>query len=391
MKRNYYTLLRAFALSLTGLFGLAACDSTHLEETTPASPYSVSLAQIQVAARHEVTGQPAGAASGKEVESITAVPDKGEPDYYVINYRGGGFRLLAGDRRVEPLLAYSETGIFRTAGPHPDALEDWLKETEQNLHKLKQRSDLTIPATVATQWKVFLTNKLSDQTDQPRPPADECNGGSTQTFGPLLTTQWGQGCGYNDFVPTGSYSCGHMPTGCVATAVAQVMYFHRAPATAFDWANMAANTPTSSTATLMANIGSAVGMNYNDTGSSATSGAALNALRYTYGYQSGNLAAYNRGTLRNSLYLRRPVILLGDNGAVGHAWVCDGLQDTSIIDCETGSGASFSMYHMNWGWNEMWSSNNYNGYYSENNWTVTRSDGTFSFNNNKGMIYDIRP
>ena len=51
----------------------------------------------------------------------------------------------------------------------------------------------------------------------------------------------------------------------------------------------------------------------------------------------------------------------------------------------------YSMLHMNWGWNEIGTSNNYNGWYNEGNWTVARTDQTLNFQYFKQMVYNIHP
>ena len=44
---------------------------------------------------------------------------------------------------------------------------------------------------------------------------------------PLIETRWSQGSPYNDACPMGAFE--RTVTGCVATAMAQVMYYHKCP------------------------------------------------------------------------------------------------------------------------------------------------------------------
>ena len=64
----------------------------------------------------------------------------------------------------------------------------------------------------------------------PDPPPD-CEDHTYYTRGPLLGTRWGQGCGYNSYCPYNPESpyCFRCPTGCVATAMAQVMRYWQYP------------------------------------------------------------------------------------------------------------------------------------------------------------------
>ncbi len=49
----------------------------------------------------------------KRISEISPiVNDKNETFYYVINYEGGGFALLAADNRSTPILSYNNEGYF---------------------------------------------------------------------------------------------------------------------------------------------------------------------------------------------------------------------------------------------------------------------------------------
>lgn len=220
-----------------------------------------------------------------------------------------------------------------------------------------------------------------------------------------MTTAWGQGCYYNDYCPTGTYACSHVPTGCVATAMSQIMYYWKYPAS-FPWSTMTTTTGNSAVANLMQQTGSSVGMNYSDTGSGAPTQNIGSSLRDTYGYQSVTWGDYNYSSVMANLNAGEPLVLQGYTGHAysglfgwgteygtgeGHAWVCDGYQNTFYNDCIT-SGQS-SLLHMNWGWNEFYNygNSNYNGWYRESDWTVVRADATFNFQYIKRMIYNIHP
>src|SRR5690606_56312 len=92
-------------------------------------------------------------------------------------------------------------------------------------------------------------------------------------YGPLLKTLWGQGVPYNDKVTkTGcsNYSNGRAPTGCVATAIAQVARYHAYPSTKYKWSIMPnrlwasdkGSNGANEVAKLMKDIGDWVGMDY---------------------------------------------------------------------------------------------------------------------------------
>src|SRR5690606_22854305 len=65
----------------------------------------------------------------KQIASIVSAPDdKGTTAFYVINYEDGGFLILSGDKRVEPILAWSETDSFplENVEEFPSGLVQWL-------------------------------------------------------------------------------------------------------------------------------------------------------------------------------------------------------------------------------------------------------------------------
>lgn len=81
-----------------------------------------------------------------------------------------------------------------------------------------------------------------------------------------------------------------------------------------------------------------------------------------------------------------PVLLSGNSAAgEGHEWVCDGYffnSYTYTSSCNPGhvyqDDPGNFMFHMNWGWHEMYVFNDYNGWYSVDNWTSANGDFQFS-------------
>lgn len=159
------------------------------------------------------------------------------------------------------------------------------------------------------------------------------------TIAPLLQTQWGQGSPYNLLCPTKGGQ--HCQTGCVATAMAQVMRFHEWPKDGFAWSKMqntyAANTPATdesalAVAELMAACGKAVNMDYGVSTSAAWEGDAAVALVETYGYAKSVREVfrnmYGRMAWENLLYHElaqgHPVMYGGLPSGFVHQFVCDG-------------------------------------------------------------------
>lgn len=106
-----------------------------------------------------------------------------------------------------------------------------------------------------------------------------------------MQTTWGQGCGYNLELETLNCTlpCGKAYTGCVATAMAQIMRYHQHP-TSFSWNSMTNNSGNFPIALLMKDIGKNVGMDYKCDGSSSadTENVVANVFKSKYGYSSAN-------------------------------------------------------------------------------------------------------
>ena len=165
-----------------------------------------------------------------EIKPIGSDVDK--PSYYIINYTEG-FLIMSADRRAHPVLAFSDKNNFKTdAEIYPSGLVDWLEAQDKYIHAIRKDSisdDIfTFPisewAIESIENHIFPTEIL--QTDPPTPTRNCKDGAYTEfQYGPLLNTTWGQGVGYNNLAPhygCANYSNGNTPSGCVATAMAQV-------------------------------------------------------------------------------------------------------------------------------------------------------------------------
>lgn len=195
---------------------------------------------------------------------------------------------------------------------------------------------------------------------------------------PMLTTSWGQSSPYNNMCPTVRSS--HCQTGCVATAMAQIMNYHRWPLAtegipayeaysyglqvpalepvAFAWDKMLDTYTSSATdeereavAQLMFYCGASVEMDYGPSTSAAWEGDAARALVKYFGYASSVREVFRNmyGTTawKNLIYRElaagRPVFYGGMPSGFLHQFVCDGYKD--------------GLFHMNMAWS--FSANDY--------------------------------
>lgn len=273
-----------------------------------------------------------------KAKSRTATTASPSDAYYVFNNDAGGFVIIAGDDAVTPVLGYTSTGSF-DAENLPDGLKDLLKSYERQIAALGNSYQANQTATRAA----FTGEKL------------------------LNTAKW------NQYAPFNKYTPNNYVTGCVATAGAIVMKHHGYPAKGtgshsytwngktwtanfeehtYDWASMPAeydgtnDAAFDGVARLMADLGVAVEMKYNKSGSGAYIGDLVTALQKYYGYsklshlmaiEDVGAEAWN-GRLREEIDANRPVLYAASdpNTGGGHAFVIDGYKDES--------------FSVNWGW-----------------------------------------
>ena len=142
-----------------------------------------------------------------ELQNITPVKWEGMLYLYA---NGQGYVLMSADDAVRPILAYSANGTFPTDNipPQVQALvqpyADIVEKARQN--NLPQHSE----------WKKL----LSDNAIQPKPRT---------SVSPLVTARWGQGYYYNTLCPNDPNWNQPCITGCVATAMAQIMHYWQWP------------------------------------------------------------------------------------------------------------------------------------------------------------------
>ena len=305
--------------------------------------------------------------TGQATDSLTGIATD---CYYVFALQPKGFVIVAADDRVEPILGYSYDNNFVVADM-PDHVRGWLGNYERQIQAVA-KSDLQAEPATQTKW-ARLKSGLAMSTR---------SFGDT-VVGPLLTTTWDQGQYYNSLCPTdASGPAGHALTGCVATAMAQIINYWGYPAhgrgthsyesnygnltvnydsTLYEYTNMPnALTSTSTTdevnavATLMRDCGVAVNMGYSPSESGAFILEARAALVNFFNYSSNmnyaeksNIAEEEwKAMLRNDLDAGIPV-LYTIQGTSGHALICDGYNSDDFFSFNFGwGGYADGWYHI---------------------------------------------
>lgn len=275
-----------------------------------------------------------------------------------------GFIIVSADDRVIPVLGYSLNSKFDGFSDDMPSVKDWLKSYDDQIENLIQNHVEPTPELL----KLWQT----------------AGDGHVSQVGPLVTTKWAQGEPFNNLCPVNTSNGKNCATGCVATAMAQVMNYWEFPVhgegsvsyswkgmtlsenfenTYFDWQNMcdeylleSSEAAMTAVATLMRSVGVATKMNYGGTSTTyAVSYGGLdypcaeNALKYTFHYSKNIFSAYydNYGDsqwkqmMRDEVDGHRPVIYSGLSSYstnVGHSFVLDGYD-------------SDARFHINWGYN----------------------------------------
>lgn len=295
---------------------------------------------------------------------MTGYATSRQPAYYVYDRANqGGYMILSADDIAAPVLGYSETGSI-DVNNMPSNMKAWLDGYAAEI-----------------EWAV---NNMPEDTKYTTSGGNSARA-AKPAIAPLCTTKWNQGSPFNSFTPIINNYYGdavHCASGCVATAMAQLMKYHNYPEvgtgsnsynwkhpdtgasmtmsmdfsqTHFDWANMRdyyafdsyTQTEADAVATLMKACGYSVNMSYGPASGAVTENT-VTALKNYFGYSSNtrylNRAYYEYHTWVDMIYdnLRDvgPLIFSGHNDSGGHAFIIDGYKDNDY-------------FHTNWGWGGM--------------------------------------
>jgi len=292
-------------------------------------------------------------------------PATGTDRYYLFNIgHDEGFVIVSGDDRTPAILGYADSGSI-SFDNMPDGLRYLLNGYAEEMEWLESQEE-------------------SDAAAQARAAAP-AHAAIRSTIAPLIQTRWDQGQPYNNNCPY--INSEKTVTGCVATSMAQVMYYHRwpavttaipaysiktkdqnkqditissevlheLPATTFNWNNMtltysSASTgdPADAVAELMQYCGWSLQMIYGlsiNGGSGTYTPCIPDALKTYFGYDNDTRVVYRKfysyqewiSLIYDELIDERPVIMGAQSSGGGHSFICDGY-DTD------------DYFHINWGW-----------------------------------------
>lgn len=255
-----------------------------------------------------------------------------QPAYYIFtNPNDKKFVIISGESKLNELVGYGDK-MTENPNDQPPYFKLFLKEYERVVKEVRSKAANTTPQ---------------------RPIKRKVE--------PLLTCKWSQYDPFNKYTPLSNGQ--HTPTGCVATATAQVMFYNKWPknrpqdyiastgddakkSATYWWDEMKNTTNEMGTehsrqavGVLMSDIGKAVNMRYYYRGSDSNLQYACNALRdkfdYTVRYLDKNFLPANDflNEVMQEISDGYPVLVVGGP----HAFVYDGYDEQGLI-------------HTNWGW-----------------------------------------
>jgi hypothetical protein len=400
---------------------LLAASAAWAKPTTPVQAQNVVLNWLGKDAI------PLGAPLGRQIKEVQTFNYGDAPAYYVVYLKPAGMVFLPADDLVEPIIGFMPGGQYDPSPANPlgalvsrdiPGRVQQARETEaQALGKGAPLAPHTPQAKARRKWDWLLSpNAGLEGLEAGAPSISEVRVPSFVDSRWSQSTAGGTAC-YNYYTPPGpDGNNSNFVSGCVATAMSQLMRYWQYPTTgvgtgghaitywngvtdystiwplrggdgsggAYNWGQMELDPlhPVSPPLTLSqrqaigdltrdAGLSVNMGYNWNNTGaSSARTEDAADAFVNTFGYSNakkgyntGNdLPAANRNNMVNpNLHAGYP-ILFGITGAGGHAIVCDGYGY---------NGGSTMYHHLNLGWagsNDAW----------YNLPTIDTSNGTFT-------------
>jgi len=136
---------------------------------------------------------------------------------YAYSCSPAGFIVVCADDKLTPVIAYSDRNSFDPASPLASLIKNDLSLRLQNYDKMSQESK----ARVKEKWNLLNSEIKSTPKYEQWPPE-----GSTTTGG-WTETHWNQNAPYNKFCPMDLSANSRSYTGCPATAMSQLLFYHK--------------------------------------------------------------------------------------------------------------------------------------------------------------------
>lgn len=269
--------------------------------------------------------------------------------YFVFNVGNtDGYVVISGDDQTPTVLGYADKGSFNP-DQMPPHMKAWLQSYADQIEYLQKHATQSEQAPL----------KVADY----------------DAVAPLITTKWDQGTPFNDMCPIDPVTSQRSAVGCMATAMAQILYYYKAtdrniatiPAyttktreiqmpeiapTQIEWDAIDNNyigthsdASKKAIAKLMLLCGQALEMDYSSKFSGAYSTAYPAAFHKYFGFSTNARVVrrkhYYQQAWNDAIYTelanKRPVLYSGTSVGGAHAFIVDGYDHDGY-------------FHINWGW-----------------------------------------
>ena len=303
--------------------------------------------------------------------TITPMLEEGDTCYYVVQFEPEGWALISADDRVQPLIGYSDKGLFQK-DEAPEAALFWLEKRAKEIQVIKSLKGLK-------RDKDWNYESLRSES-------------ISEAIAPLIKVNWRQDMGFNKYCPLNDKGRKTL-VGCVAVAMGQAMSVYQYPSRPklkvsynkedevgwvevdfdkeqpYDWEKILSGADDNDeVARLLYHCGVAIRTRYGANGSGAFTSEVREALIHHFSYRSDSLKYYVkrrseqlgpnsviRYTISEEEWSRmilhelkqgRPLISALSLGYATHALNVDGYD-------------GINAFHLNWGWG-----GTSNGYYT---------------------------
>ena len=398
------------SLAATAVF-LVCCTQENLPapQTEPvlvtANPYAVpvdeALAQLETVL-DAIDGPATRSGGRRRVREVKAVPiitryagtrsgsrTRVDSAFYLVNFESNaGYAILAGDKRLDPVIAVVDQGNLDRLNVDLDAIPDAIDSLDYDPVKDDFRIGSTglpdprndyeaynehpFDATLPLYWKQNTSGQVQGY-DGWVPTTIKGAWHVTGAITPMLKTKWRQGFPFNNLAPI--YGTKHAPAGCVPVAVAQIMAYHEFPADFCDWKltktifgyenpyslytsfNSIADSikavgsvgAQNEVSRLLYRIGKGCDVDYGANNSSAYPVDAKNFMK-DMGYRNTvRHLGYERVEILKCLERGCPVFIGARRAGGGHAWVIDGYIRREYV-CTGYDTQKQLLMHCNWGY-----------------------------------------
>lgn len=368
-------MIRKFTLSLAMAIALVA-SADNRSEAQMQNIAAEKLQSIGVMSSH---------AKGSMHQYVAEALDM--PQMKIYKSDEGGFVIVSKDDRIRPVLAYSSAVI--SADDMPCCMKWWIDATAKSISMALEAGE-----------------NLADDNRPSFVPVE-----------PFMMCHWNQNAPYNNLAPVIGKK--HAPTGCVATAMAQVIWYNRFPASAefmgsytepgnnvvkkelvqstYNYNLMAegygsynafgekaqysySEEEGNAVAQLMHDCALASKMDFNTDGSGAYSSDYGHSLHTFFGYPKNSIKSLLRACFTDDewhqmvydeLQMHNPIMYSGHGSSGGHCFVVHGIDENGMV-------------YVNWGWGGKW-----DGYFDMD---VMNSQGTTNvFSEGQNIVIGIRP